>query len=249
MPGKAIPPGAIPPGRLNKLPRPMRKLKDEIMQEEDSKDKAFKLGRTLFHMGDDVESYTWTKAAADDGVVEALYECGFLHYMGLGKRREKNMKLAKSYFQRASEAGHSGAQFLLGEIYETDPRVGNKIAADEYAKAAKQGHTRAHYMLGRLLLDGLTRGEPPTDDQVERGRTHLVEAANADHVKAKLALGILYQNGKGPIAADDETAVKFLVEAANAGDDIAQRKIAAYWKRGLVDGCPSSWRSHYINRF
>ncbi|KAH8062426.1 hypothetical protein JL722_3344 [Aureococcus anophagefferens] len=203
----------------------MRKLKDEIMEKEDSKNEAFELGTTLFRMGDDVESYTWTKAAADDGVVEALYECGFLHYMGIGKRRERNMKLAK-------------------EIYETDPRVGNRVAAEEYAKAAAQGHTRSHYMLGRLCLGGLTKGEPPSDDDVERGRTHLLEAAKADHAKAKLALGVLYQTGQGPVAPDEAEAVKFLREAALAGDDIAQRKIAAYYKRGVVDSCPSSWRSH-----
>ena len=244
MPGKAVPPGGYVPGRLNRLPREMRKLKDEIMEKEDSKNEAFELGTTLFRMGDDVESYTWTKAAADDGVVEALYECGFLHYMGIGKRRERNMKLAKSYFQRASEAGHARAQFFLGEIYETDPRVGNRVAAEEYAKAAAQGHTRSHYMLGRLCLGGLTKGEPPSDDDVERGRTHLLEAAKADHVKAKLALGVLYQTGQGPVPPDEAEAVKFLREAALAGDDIAQRKIAAYYKRGVVDSCPSSWRSH-----
>ncbi|KAH8098188.1 hypothetical protein JL720_1117 [Aureococcus anophagefferens] len=201
MPGKAVPPGGYVPGRLNRLPREMRKLKDEIMEKEDSKNEAFELGTTLFRMGDDVESYTWTKAAADDGV------------------------------------------FFLGEIYETDPRVGNRVAAEEYAKAAAQGHTRSHYMLGRLCLGGLTKASRRATT-TPSGRTHLLEAAKADHAKAKLALGVLYQTGQGPVAPDEAEAVKFLREAALAGDDIAQRKIAAYYKRGVVDSCPSSWRSH-----
>lgn len=243
---KAIPPGGYNPGRLTTLPREMANLKDEIMTGEDTKEKSFELGTRLFRMGDDVESYTWLKDSANDGKVEAMYECGFLHYMGIGKRRERNMKQAKIWFGKAAEAGHASAQFFMGEIYEGERRH-PQLAADEYAKAAAQGHTRAHFTLARLYLAGLERDKPATCDEVDKGKQHLLDAAAAGHVKAKVQLGNLYETGKGNVEPDEAEAIKWYTEAAKAGDDIAQRKIAAYFKRGAVDKCPSTWRVHLCN--
>ena len=239
---KAIPPGGYSPGKLNRLPKEMATLKDRIMgpDEVETKHLSFELGTRLFQMGDDIESYTWLKDGANDGNVEAAYECGFTHYMGIGARREQNLRLAKTFFVKASEGGHARAQFFLGEIYEAERRH-PQLAADEYEKAAAQGHTRAHFMLGKLLMRGMERGEEPKAEDVAKGRAHLEAAADLGHVKAKVALA-------GLCEADDEPrAISLYTAAARADDDIAQRKVATYFKAGVVKSCPSNWRAHLYN--
>lgn len=237
---KAIPPGGYNPGRLDKLPREMAALKDRIMEEEETKNLSFELGSRLYQMGDDIESYTWMKDSSNDGHVEATYECGFMHYMGIGSRREPNVRLAKQFFQKAAEGGHAGAQFFLGEIYESERRHPS-LAAEEYEKAAAQGHTRAHFMLGKLYMRGLERDAPAKPEEVEKGRAHLEAAADAGHVKAKVAIARLCEE------SDEPRAVALYTAAAKAGDDIAQRKIAAYFKAGVVKRCPPTWRAHLSN--
>jgi len=72
---------------------------------------------------------------------------------GLQLMLSKEWKEAVSYYEKAAELGHMGAQYALGEYYSDVNRNGNK-AVYWYKRAAEQGHGDAQYNLAVLYQHG-----------------------------------------------------------------------------------------------
>ncbi|MSU45686.1 MAG: sel1 repeat family protein [Lacunisphaera sp.] len=72
---------------------------------------------------------------------------------------------AVKWYRRAAEQGHTGAQFDLGDMYESGIGVPRDRAEGEkwYRKAAEKGHATAQYHLGYNDATGLRE----THDSVE----------------------------------------------------------------------------------
>ncbi len=120
-------------------------------------------------------------AASNDPI--AHFQLGQIYTRGLGV--EENKQTARSWFEKAAEAGHPRAQFELARIYwQGDGVSSDKVLAAQWAKAAAENNiTAAEYLYGAMLVngDGVTRDVP-------QGRTWISKAAKKGHKGAIDAL-------------------------------------------------------------
>lgn len=96
---------------------------------------------------------TW-RPLADRGDADAQFNMGQAYRLGRGVPAD--MRIAQSWFQKASAQGHAEAQANLGLIlYQNGDRKG---ALPLIRKAAERGDERAQYVLGATLFNGDVEG-------------------------------------------------------------------------------------------
>jgi uncharacterized protein len=134
------------------------------------------------------------------------------------KRRHE----AQYWLKRASNAGSSMAQFMLGLTAESglDAEPDMVSAAMSYRSAAEAGYPPAQMRYGFALLYG--RGVPVDP---HAGETWLRKAAHAGQVQAAATLGSLYAQG-GLLPKDVMQSEVWLERAADAGHPAAARALA-----------------------
>lgn len=125
-----------------------------------------------------VAAQWYERAAQEHNNPEALYNLGVLHANGQGGY-QRNMGRALEYFGRAADPPDGQlpfamAVYAMGSHYLHDTREFSK-AVDYLLRACHLGSSDAHYTLGTLYVDRY---------EVETGIVHLVQAANAQHVRA-----------------------------------------------------------------
>lgn len=132
---------------------------------------------------DPVEAEKWFAKAAEQGHAEALYKLGeicenqvkeytkaelrrpffdlllqslFNLIFKVGSWTAHSEERAAEYYRKASEQGHPGALYRLGEMYRSGIGVKRDVrqAAECYRKAAEQGHAEALYRLGECHRRG-----------------------------------------------------------------------------------------------
>jgi len=96
-----------------------------------------------------------------EGGPDGDFAIGLMYYKGEGVKRD--MREAASFFHRAADQGHAGAQNNLGLMHVQGSGVpmDYKEAVRWYRMAADQGYDKAQYNLGLLYARG---------DGVERNR-------------------------------------------------------------------------------
>lgn len=121
---------------------------------------------------------------AEQGDAESQYSLGINYYTGQGVNRD--LVVAREWFQKAAEQGQADAQYQLGEIYMKGQGVAKEPdwAARWYGKAAEQQYPEAQYALGIAFERGL--GLP---NNWVRACQWLLLAERSDH-----ALAIEQQN-------------------------------------------------------
>jgi uncharacterized protein len=161
---------------------------------------------------------------SDRGDAKGLYELGVLYNIGVGV--QKNKSKAESYFLKASEKGHPGAQYQLGLILK---EKGNIDAAVYWLeKAANNKDIKAQYLLGSIYEKGeiadldyskaihfynmaITQKDPfsqyalgamyasgvGVEKNLEKAFSLYIKAANQDYVLAQFSLGLFFLHGKG----------------------------------------------------
>jgi hypothetical protein len=109
------------------------------------------------------------KAKAEEGDIEAQYEVGWRHAIGMDVELDDD--IAVEWLERAAAAGHSLAQNNLGARYYTGDGVDQnfKQAYRYFYKAANQGDRKA----GKNL-DSITR--QLTEEDLEALRAEMGEA-------------------------------------------------------------------------
>ena len=148
----------------------------------------------------------------DDGSAATAYQLGRVWRDGLGVPPDDEK--AELWFQRATEAGHSGAQYALAKLLYEQGRTSE--AVPWYEQAAEGGNQHAGYQLGKLYLAG--EGVPK---DVLKAVEYFTEAAEQGNSQGQYILGKLYLLGN-EVERDREAAVQWLTLAAAQGNEYAQ---------------------------
>lgn len=119
------------------------------------------------------------------------------------------------------------AQRELAIVYQSRPRQRDD-ALRLFEQAARGGDTEAAFQLGEMLRIG-ELGVPAAPAAAAPWYT---SAAQHQHAKAALALGLLYKNGNG-VARDDAQAAHWLAQAAGLGNAHAMFLLANIYQQGL----------------
>ena len=92
---------------------------------------------------------------AHQGNADAQFLLGEIY--GRGRGVEQDYTTAVTWYRKAADQGHPGAQWSLGTMYQDGlgdvPRA-FAAAASWYRKAADQGHVLAQYDLGTMYAKG-----------------------------------------------------------------------------------------------
>ncbi|HEY6898173.1 MAG TPA: tetratricopeptide repeat protein [Rhodocyclaceae bacterium] len=118
----------------------------------------FRLGMMYYHgqgvAEDEKQAVFWLKKAAEQGMVEAMFQLGSAFLLGNQTAKlvaDPDREAALWYFQAAS-AGHAEAQYHLGLLFLAGKGVSEnrKEAMAWFRKAAAQGHAEAKRAVGRV---------------------------------------------------------------------------------------------------
>lgn len=201
-------------------------------------------------IADDAADAGALKAAAASGEQWAQYNYGKVLLEGKGTARDVDG--AARMFAAAAAQGNHWAQFSLGELYLSGAGVSVDPwkAADLFARSAAQGNQWAQYQLGQMHFEGT---QIPQD--LAKARDLFEKSAAQDNAWAQLRLGEMYVAGNGVVRdlatgralieksmaqgnlfakvalanlihySSPSEAIKLLREAADAGNDIARRRL------------------------
>ncbi len=206
----------------------------------------FRLGSYYEYEEDYESAFKYYKMAADHGEAAALIELGSFYDEGLYV--EKNIGLAKKYYQSALDKGYSYVISRLAEIKDdneltaseaftkaenaysgNEPCNGSiKIKTDpDYAKAAKYyriaadlGHTMAQLYYARCCK----LGEGVPKNYSEAAKYYRSVAEKTGDPVAQYNLGVFYENGQGVLKNYTE-AVKYYKLAAEQGHSDAEKAL------------------------
>ena len=81
----------------------------------------FARGLRAYQSGDYATALSEWTPLAEQGVVEAQYDVGLIHYLGKGVAQDR--ALAHRWFLRAAEAGYARAQYRVAEMCEAGDGV------------------------------------------------------------------------------------------------------------------------------
>jgi uncharacterized protein len=174
------------------------------------------------------KSVQFLKLQAEEGLRDAQYQ--YAYHLVTGQGVEENLSVARQWFIKAADQGHTEAQYRLALILLQGKGDGNSTpgeAAKWFLKAANRGHVDAQFNLGRLCLDG--RGV--TQDSAN-ALAWLTLAATQSHTSALFLLGRMNENGQGT-KEDAESAYALYEKAAYQGHPAAQYKIALMLRDGI----------------
>ncbi len=148
-------------------------------------------------------------AGAEDP--RAMAMMGAISQKGLGAPID--LKAAQTWFSKAAEKGHPGAQFSLA-MMNLDGSLGDpnaETAAKWLESAANGGNVEAQYNLG-LVYSGRYGTEPDW----AKAAIWFRKSADQNATDAQYNLGLLYLDGKG-VAKDAVAAADWLSRAAVKG--------------------------------
>ena len=162
------------------------------------------------------------KEKAEAGNKDAQYQVGAHYLEGKSSVRE----LAMKWLIKASEAGHAGAQYLLGDLYHRShfkvPGIGYDIdlAMKWYNRSAEAGDLKAQLTLVRLYGKG-AKGVSKDTLLAEKWQAKVTEQyirmAEEGDISAQYMLGYYYRFGKGGLDANRSLALKWHESAAMGG--------------------------------
>ena len=160
-----------------------------------------------------VDARGWHRAHAEGaGPLDALVLTA--DRFRTGDRLPRDPAQALTRYRMAAEAGHPGAPYNLGCMYElgigTEPDA--KRAAHWYLAAATAGEVHAQHHLGEMYRDG--RGVPR---DLGRAAAWIRRAAEAGHSEVYADLAQSYWYGAG-VPRDPMEAYVWWRRAAEAGD-------------------------------
>lgn len=185
---------------------------------------------------DEAEAERWYEKAIEQNDATAMNNLGVIYK---NRRTREGYQKAFELFLKAAEQGYTFAQYNLAIAYETGQGVSEnyKAAAEWYLKAAGagEGDVDAMFRLGQLYF----RGSKDLEQNYGEACSWFILAAEQGHVKAKYALGLMYENGWGG-KADVGEAVKWYQKAAQAGDADAQCNLGCIYEQGR-DGVPQNY--------
>lgn len=119
------------------------------------------------------------------------------------------------------------AQRELAIVYQSRPKQRDD-ALKLFEQAARGGDTEAAFQLAEMLRIGV-QGVPAAP---AAAAPWYAVAAQQQHAKAALMLGLLYKNGEG-VARDDAQAARWLAQASERGNAHAMFLLSNIYNAGL----------------
>jgi uncharacterized protein len=170
----------------------------------------------------------------------------FLDAAGVYKHESEHghdMYVLEYKFAMASaELGNKEAKLWLGEMYQGNHvhGVAGNAAVDKaihyWKQAAEAGQPRGFTDIGLLYMHKEIPGGGRNFDGVPldyvRGISYLDKAVDLGDFKAPRYLGLLYLEGKGPVAKDEVKATLYFKKAAELGDSTG----TMYYANALLNG-------------
>lgn len=174
----------------------------------------------------------WYHKSADQGDPHACFELAKLQLSG--KSGPHDDKSSVRLLFRAGEAGHTGAQALLGALFIVGR--GKEAFASQvklFRHSAEKGAARDQYTLGWILRDGAGVTRAPADAQL-----WLTKAARQGNAAAALLLGDMALTGEVG-QKDTAAAIHWFEKAAAAGEQAAVARLSLLQKKGLAVTVPA----------
>jgi TPR repeat protein len=174
------------------------------------------------------KSVQFLKLQAEEGLRDAQYQ--YAYHLVTGQGVEEDLSVARQWFTKAADQGHTEAQYRLALIILQGKEDGISKPADAaewFLKAANGGHVDAQFNLGRLCLDG--RGVTQNSD---KALAWIKLAATQSHTSALFLLGRMNENGQGT-TKDPAVAYSLYEKAAKQGHPAAQYKLALMLRDGI----------------
>lgn len=160
----------------------------------------------------EAQSRSATIQAASKGDVRAMDKLGIMYASGKGV--EKNIPLAKEWFEKAANLGFAPSQYNLGIILVDEEQYSE--AALWLKKASGANHSRAFHKLGELHYDGL--GVPKSLDEAY---SSFLKAARSGIPKSMKRVAVMWQNAE-VVEPDPEGALIVIRYLASLNDPEGQ---------------------------
>mmetsp|Transcript_22733 Transcript_22733/g.53048 ORF Transcript_22733/g.53048 Transcript_22733/m.53048 type:complete len:296 (-) Transcript_22733:25-912(-) len=154
-------------------------------------------------------------AADEEEGADVLYCLGYCHERGL-HGYPQDAERAATFYMSSAQAGHTVAQWRLGEMYEAGQGVpqSDEDAARWYRSAAEAGNSHAQSALALLLEEGRA-GAQDGNDMESAFRWHL-SAASSGHVLSQYCAAMCLEEGRGT-TKDHAAAQRWMEKSAAAG--------------------------------
>ncbi len=131
---------------------------------------------------------------------------------------------AMTYYQKAADDGYAPAMSWLGYILDQSEQ--EKEAVEWYKKAVELGNPEAKHRLGEKYAGGESEG---VEQDFDKARQLITEAAEAGHINAMHALATEYERGGMGLQINQEKVIYWLEQGARLGDLWSiQRLVKAY---------------------
>lgn len=129
-------------------------VKSSLQPEPESSKQLFQEGCAAYEEKDYAKALPLFEKAAEQGLINAQFLYGAMHYNGEGT--ETDYAKALIWFEKAAEHGDANAAFRCGKIYCSDESIKTdyKKALMWFERAAEQGHAEAQYNCGMMYYNG-----------------------------------------------------------------------------------------------
>ena len=166
---------------------------------------------------------------AETNHMGAVYNLGKIFKRGFNVNQ--NHKEAVKWFSLNAERGHVESMYELADSYEKGFGVERSYAdaLEWYELAGVHNHVKAMHRAGMIHI--LNR-EVSDEFRFTRGLEWLDKAANRGNVESQLRLGDMYYSGKEGVVKDYQIAEKYYKMAADAGEQIAYKKLTFLYREG-----------------
>jgi TPR repeat protein len=172
----------------------------------------------------------YLQAAADKGLVAAWADLGLMYYTDMIPNYEK----ALHWWKRAADAGHDGAMFAIGEMYEYAYGVTQNMAEAFrwYQAAADAGNGEAWCALANKAYFGLEEFFAGQEQYIRAFECYK-KGAELGNNNSMYGLARMYRTGEGTVG-NMYQAVEWLEKAVDAGNGIALETLRVMYENGEV---------------
>ena len=164
----------------------------------------------------------WTEKAAEQGVVDAAFNLGYLYFSGgSGGRVKVDYAKALKYLKIAVDAGRFAACPYLGAMYQKGygVKADDREALKWFRMGAENGDALSENNLGYMYLKGLGTPKDPV-----KALEYLQKADAHGNRGAAVTLGFMYENGDG-VRQDLSEARRLYLKAKENGAKEAEEAL------------------------
>ena len=178
-----------------------------------AEDRLYRQAVKEFSLGHHKEAEQLWQTSAAHGSPHSQFALGALYSAGDIQVGAQDYPQALSWYRKAADQGHAGAQFNVGIFYANGHAVARDMAAaaEWWRSAATQGHVEAQFNLGLLYA----QGEGVAQDLKEAAFWWEL-AAKQGYAAAQFNLGVMYVKGQG-VNEDPTEAVRLWQLSARQG--------------------------------